>query len=536
MRKPRYEGVTIPSLFLAKKHMTRNVVQIIKLITVSFSLLFFFQRHKYIQPDTLMKNLHRPIPKSKILEELKKTNESHANQSVAATAVAATTTAKTTTSSSSQSLISQSIISCSPNISQSTLTQRKAATATTGGASIKSKLVSSQSRKSMSKKVDEKPTNTIRSMFAKQLEKSQLEKSQLEKSQINGAIDQITTLNLSDGIGTSGKQSDGPIDESTTTNDNGKNHSIIEPSQEILVSGSLHKRLTRRNSMTLRTPTKSVTTTTQSDDIVPATPSSIKKRRCTMFTPSLKLSIEEENGSSGDDTTTTTRKTTSSSSSSFSTASTLTPANKTVLTNADKTLNKSIAMDVCNRSKPRNTSPSPSTVTQCNSKVRQLLNDDLSKSSNASSSSSGIDGSKFLQPKIRLPLQTRRTTFTVQPMDETKVLQINSSSSSNFSTSNSSTSTPVSLTKRRNTMNINARSATPQSTVVAELNKSNSCDAILTPTNNKINGKSSIPFPIPPDLNSIQLQKFQFQFSHFRRHEPCTVIHTIISIVIESAP
>lgn len=402
-----------------------------------------------------MKNLQRPIPKSKILEELKKANDSHANQS-------ATVASKTAPS--SQSLISQSLVSTnsSPNI-----TQRKAATASTKP---------SQSRKSLSKKV-EKPKNTIQSMFAKQLEKSQR-----ENSQINGTIDQITTLNINDSNAISGQVSE-TVDE-TTANDRD-----INPSQEILVNGSLHKRLTRRNSMTLRTPSKSITTT-QSDDIVPATPSSIKKRRCTMFTPSLKLSIEEEISDtkvSCDATASKTTNTPASASSSSTTDSTQTSSNKTVIV-ANKTLNKSIAMDVCNvQSKARETR-NAGAVTKGNSIVRQLLNDDLSKSSHESSSllgtsASSMEGSQFLQPKIRLPLQTRRTTFTVQSMDETKVLQ----SSSNIGAT-SGTSTPVSLTKRRNTLNTNARTATPLSKVGAELNKSNSCDAILTPTN-KINGK-----------------------------------------------
>lgn len=489
-----------------------------------------------------MKNLHRPIPKSKILEELKKTNESHGNT--------------TTAASSSQSLLSQSTIPCSPNISQRTFTQRKAlaTTAAAGGASIKS----SQSRKSLSKKVDEKPKNTIRSMFAKQLEKSQH-----EQSQINGTIDQITTLHLNDGNGstvTSNKESE-KTNDSVQTGENGKNAlaTTTNQSQEILVNGSLHKRLTRRNSMTLRTPTKSITTT-QSDDMVPATPSSIKKRRCTMFSPSLKLSIEEEISGSNDNTKATTTSTSSSSlSSSTSTTSTLTPANKTVLAVADKTVNKSIAMDVCNQSKARDIR-NTSTVTQSNSKVRQLLNDDLSKgshesslsSSSSSSSTSTTMTSMFLQPKvrlprIRLPLQTRRTTFTLQPMDETKVLQSNSNSNISTNSSSTSTSTPVSLTKRRNTMNINARptttstatTKTPQSKVVAELNKSNSCDAILTPTNNKFNGTFRFPFS-----NSFP-SKMQKKIAHSHvvhsfifypcRHESRTIIHTIVSIVIEGA-
>lgn len=427
-----------------------------------------------------MKNLHRPIPKSKILEELKKTNENRGNQSA--------TASRTTSLLSSSSMISQSMVqNGTPNNLQRSLAQRKATT-TIDGATIKI----GSNRKSLNKKPalnDQKPKNTIRSMFAKQLEMSQR-----EKSQINGAIDQITTLNINDNKESENKEQHATGNDASHNDDDKTAATVTQTAntngEEILVNGSLHKRLTRRNSMTLRTPTKSTpTAAAKSDDIVPTTPSSIKKRRCTMFTPSLKASIEEDifDASISENNVT---------ASTQSTDSTVTSSNKTVLV-TDKTLNKSTSMDVCNQSRPRNTM----SISQSNSKVRQLLNDDLSKNSceassiteaSSSSSMSGIEGNKFLQPKIRLPLHTRRTTFTAQPMDETKVLHCNDNNSS-------TSSTPVSLTKRRVTMNINGRAdvdvgvglGTPHSKVVRnlpELNKSNSCDAILTPTN-KITGE-----------------------------------------------
>lgn len=402
-----------------------------------------------------MKNLHRPIPKSKILEELKKTNEHNGNKS-------------STSLFSSQHSITSQTINCSPNISQRSLAQRKiaaAATPTTSG----TKPATARKSLSKSKVVVEKPKNTIRSMFAKQLEMSQ----RSEKSQLNGTIDKITTLNINESDAESQSRQESVHDEQTPKQTAASNNGTVE----ILVSGSLHKRLTRRNSMTLKTPTK---LTIESDDTVPATPSSIKKRRCTMFTPSLKLSIEEDESLFGDNSDV--DALTASSTSSASTATTAS-SNKTVIV-ADKTLNKSVAMDVCNQSKLGNCAQ----TTPSNSKVRQLLDDDLSKSS---CESSITDATKFFPPKIRLPLHPRRTTFTARPMDETKLMQ--PSSSSGVGNSSISSNTPSSsMTKRRNTMNVNAGTTTTPHTnmvrSVLDLNKSNSCDAILTPTN-KIAGK-----------------------------------------------
>lgn len=445
-----------------------------------------------------MKNLHRPIPKSKILEELKKTNENNGNKS------------SMSLFSSQQSITSQTI-DCSPNISQRTLAQRK--TAATAATTSGTKPATARKSLSKSKAVVEKPKNTIRSMFAKQLEMSQ----RSEKSQLNGTIDKITTLNINESDVESQSRQESEHNEQTPKRTAASNDGTVE----ILVSGSLHKRLTRRNSMTLKTPTK---LTIESDDTVPATPSSIKKRRCTMFTPSLKLSIEEES-MFGDNSNV--DATLASSTSSTSTATTAS-SNKTVIV-ADKTLNKSVAMDVCNQSKLGKAQSTPS-----NSKVRQLLNDDLSKSS---CESSITDATKFLQPKIRLPLHPRRTTFTARPMDETKLIQPNSSSSSGGGGNSSiiSSNTPLSsLTKKRNTMNVNAgTTTTPQTKMVRtvlDLNKSTSCDAILTPTN-KIAGKFL--FTILAQKKQQQIIQTCVNCTHCRLE--CIDIYTIVSIIIESA-
>lgn len=93
-----------------------------------------------------MKNLHRPIPKSKILEGLKKHNDSDS------------------------SISPSDIVEKTPpqNLLHSFLNRKTMAAPSTLPRV-------SQPRKSICKKLEEKPKNTIRSMFMKQLEKSQTE-------------------------------------------------------------------------------------------------------------------------------------------------------------------------------------------------------------------------------------------------------------------------------------------------------------------------------------------------------------------------
>lgn len=318
-------------------------------------------------------------------------------------------------------------MSDSPNVTQRSILRK-----TTACVPVKA----TSSRKSISnKKVDDnKPKNTIQSMFAKQLEKSRIENSQT----INGTIEQITSLDLNDPESPPQKPTDSTV---KIENDEKLVTSTQQTGDITLVTGTLHKRLTRRNSMTIPTPTKIAP---NKPTVTVPTPSSTKKRRCTMFTPSFKGYIDEEQDSSIDGNTTA-------------------KPDKSVL-NADKTVNKTIAMDVCSTSKCENVSGSG--LTKSNSKMRQLLNDALSKTPR-----NGLVN-KLMPPNTK---SARRTTFTAQAMDETKV--------------QNGIITPVSLIKRRMTINPNA--ITSSSSKLAnppELNESNSCDAILTPTN-KILGK-----------------------------------------------
>lgn len=321
------------------------------------------------------------------------------------------------------------------------MSQRSLIRKTTAGVPVKA----IHSRKSLGKKLTEKPKNTIRSMFEKQFEQSRIENSQLI-----GTIDKITSLDINDTmdsvktttteIASLSKQTEEPeqnVQEKSTSVTNSK--SIL--SDCTLVNGSLHKRLTRRNSITIQTPTKCP----PNSNTTVRTPNSITKRRRTMFTPLHKAPIDEEHNSN--DASGTTAKT-----------------DETVI-DTNKTVHKSIVMDICNQ---LNSTNEP---IKTNNKVRQWLNGELPKCAR-DTGLYGIDG-KFIEPKLRLP---RRTTLTAQAMDETKV--------------HSATSTPISLTKRRNTMCIKPN-ATPRTQLQCSpptLNESKSCDAILTPTN-KILGK-----------------------------------------------
>lgn len=344
-----------------------------------------------------MKNLHRPIPKAKILEGLK----------------------KSTTFSSS---LPSNSISASPNVSSARKTIQSSLT-TKSTSMI-------QARKSLGarKLVDEKPKNTIRSMFQKQLEKSRIQ----ECSQT----------------------SDDTFDEVANAPNSSKQTTYVEPEKEesnvdkesngtCLVTGSLHKRLTRRNSITVQTPTKSILKSNANAEISSVL-SSAKKRRCTMFTPS-KVSIDEN------ETNTTPDKNSQ---------------------DGNNTVNKTIEMEICN-------GPTNGVVSnKCNSKVRQMLNNELLQNTPRDKKIH-----TFIQPNS----SHRRTTYTPLGMDETKV--------------QNSTITPISSsTQRQKTMNVNAMASTPRSTIISNmpdaLIETKSCDAILTPTN-KITGKfNSYPISI----------------------------------------
>lgn len=341
-----------------------------------------------------MKNLHRPIPKAKILEGLK----------------------KSTTFSSS--LISNSI--SSPNVS----TARK-----TIQSSLTTKSTSMiQARKSLGgrKLVDEKPKNTIRSMFQKQLEKSRIQEcSQTSDDTFDEVVKAPNSTNQTTDV----------EPEKEESNFDKESNVGVESNGTCLVTGSLHKRLTRRNSMTVQTPTKSILKSNVNPEISSVL-SSVKKRRLTMFTPS-KVSIDEN------EATTTPEK---------------------LSQDGNNTINKTVEMDICN-------GPINDVVSnKCNSKVRQMLNNELLLNTPREKKIT-----TFIQPNS----SHRRTTYTPLGMDETKV--------------QNSTITPISsATQRRKTMNVNAIASTPRSTTTRTmpdaLIETKSCDAILTPTN-KITGK-----------------------------------------------
>lgn len=337
-----------------------------------------------------MKNLHRPIPKSKLLEGLKKHNE---------------------TNSSLTTSLCNGFSKTTFNASTWNVTKR----APTNGAN------KSIPRKSLAKTKPDvtKPQNTVRSLFEKQIEKSRIENSQTKNSNSSGS----DTLKASE-------------EQSIAERSPEKSKVNEQTSETCLVTGSLHKRLTRRNSMTMHTPTKNTEEPTSAA-------SSLRKRRCTIFTPS-KPSIDEEEE---DDA--------------FVTASTRKPEAKT-----NQTVDESVAMDVCN-------GPKSNTANKCNSKVRQLLDSDLLNTTPRDNGSKESAINSFVPPKSCL---RRRTTYTPQAMEETKVVQVNAI-------------TPISSSQRRKTM-IPKANATPILKSVHlddALMESKSCDAVLTPTN-KITG------------------------------------------------
>lgn len=273
---------------------------------------------------------------------------------------------------------------------------------------------SKPSRKTISF-IDEKPKNTIVSMFMKKMAKTKEESGQAATTS-NDSVDVI---------------------ESTPT----------KADEGILQPGGLHKRLTRRNSITLQTPTKTNAQSVDSmnnESVHPSTPSSVKRRRCTMFTPSARTeSIEEEQDSS--------------------------PTEKgSKLEN--KTINESRPMEICGDPKQSEG------IAKFNNKTRQMILNGLPKTPAASFQTSlngNMRSTSELSSTQRSSILRRRTLYTPQPMDETNVLNGD-----------------VTPTNRRKTMNFNeTKSPTFMPENPSELNDSTSCDAILMPSNSKLAGK-----------------------------------------------
>lgn len=308
--------------------------------------------------------------------------------------------------------------------------------------STASSKLNSSSRKSIGKS-DDKPKNTIRSMFMKQIDKKKTD-----------GCSQETSINESQDV----------VDATPTKNGG-----------DILCVGNLHKRLTRRNSMTLQTPTKTNSqvdsTNVTGSSVQLSTPTSIQKRRRTMFTPAMKTTvIQEEISESPSDI--------------------LTPTENIPIVN--KTNHEPSAMEVCNDINPND-------IDKCNNKPRQLLYDELPKTPSKSLQTlpDGKDvkrsnSAKKLAPTSPRLVLRRRTLYTPQPMDETNVKQ--------------SDITPIPNKLRRTTINFGATNTKSYAiNKMPDLNDTTSCDAVLTPSN-KVGGKKLI-FPL--NIYRLRMKKFE---------------------------
>lgn len=348
-----------------------------------------------------MQTLHKKIPKSKLLEQLKKQDERLSSP-------ASPTNKTPDTAKKPPAVRSQS----TPRMPRPSTTVRR----------------------SLAKPASETPKNTIRAMFQKQLEKSRLEQSQSGTDESDDVVQTSpNTLKSIESISSKVEQialSNG--NESTTT---------------MLAPGTAHKRLTRRNSMTVQTPTKI--------DAKPAeSAQSRRKRRCTIFSPSFADAIAE------DDTVATTK----------------TP------TSGNSTIFMSQAMDVCNQSNDM-------AETKCNNLTRQLLDADLLQSTSTPVTkqlSFAVDSANGSKNSTSNRLR-RQTIYTPRPMDETEMLGDSSVAAKSAATS-----------LRRKTINVNATQGLARSlyTNRPDLESTQSCDAILTPTNKANNGNSFPPIPI----------------------------------------
>lgn len=352
-----------------------------------------------MQPDTLMQNLHKKIPRSKLLEQLKKQDE-------CASAPSSPTNKTPDTAK-------------KPPADRSSSTPRLSKPATAV-------------RRSLAKTVSTNPKNTIRSMFEKQLEKSRLEQSL-------SSVDECDVLQTSptqaiESISSKVEQiaiSGNAADECTTT----------------LAPGTAHKRLTRRNSMTIQTPTKTKT------DVKPVESTALldsrRKRRCTLFTPSLIDSIVE------DDTV---------------------PLQKSPESNGsvNGTVLQSQAMDVCEKT-------NKTAEIMCNNKTWQLLNADISQTTSTPASKQlTLDAPCGSNKSTATSRLRRQTMYTPQAMDETDML------GESVATKSSTAS------QQRRTINVNATQSLSRSVFgnPPELESTKSCDAVLTPTNKANNGNS----------------------------------------------
>lgn len=358
-----------------------------------------------------MKNLHRKISKAKLLQGLKKMDESK-NSSVS-TSLASAKTLNTTTKSAQPKRLS---------------TTFKVTTI----------------RKSVGPKTEVKQHNTIRSMFEKQAEKSRIENSQANESLNEVANDSVVsedTVNQSSfsepEIETVPPLGINPQKDGTEATE-GKTNTTETPTDEtVLVTGNLHNRLTRRNSISISTPTKTSPNkaTPQKKTGNTAILLGSARKRHTLFIPTMNATVEE-------------------------TEQNLSLAKND--TTPNKTINECVPMEICANPNAK----------KCNSLVRQLLDTELVNTPIAGPNRSVTENRKDL---LKSTFRRRNTVYTPQPMDETKA--------------RGSTITPFSSPRRKTMIPRGASKIKPLNSSPPEMAETQSCDAVLTPASNSIAGQ-----------------------------------------------
>lgn len=357
-----------------------------------------------------MKNLHRKIPKAKLLQGLKKMDESK-NSSVSTSL----TTSKT----------------LNATITKSAQPKRLSTT-------FKVKT----SRKSVGPKTEIKQKNTIQSMFEKQVEKTRIENSQanesLDEFVSDSTVNQDTANQSSVSVPEIQSVADSRPKKDETKATEGTTNTIETTTDEtVLVTGNLHNRLTRRNSISIHTPTKASPSkgTPEKNAGNTATLLGSARKRHTLFIPTMNATVEE------------------------------TEQNPSLAKNdatPNKTINKSVPMEIC-------VDPN---AKKCNSQVRKLLDIELASTPIAGPDCSVTENRKDL---LKSTFRRRNTVYTPEPMHETRI--------------HGSTINPFSSPRRKTMIPRGEPKIKPLNGSPPDTAKTQSCDAVLTPASNSMAGQ-----------------------------------------------
>lgn len=361
--------------------------------------MFLFQRYKSIQPGAEEKIINRKVPRAKLRECIQDDS------------FVVLGTPKASIPNGSAALKSVP----SKTISSQTVQHKNKIT------SSSNKMI----RKNVSNETIDKSQNTIRSMFLSQLEK-QKEAATKANASINS--DHGSSMSKASFIFTTPKKL-------TTSSD--KSIAGTKTPNQIIVPGSAHKRLTRRNSMIITeySPAKvdqmdatNVDSTTVDG---PKTPKN-KLRRRTMFTPTrnLQAAIEEE---ADDD------------------------LNK--MTNGDDSQMAKVTAKLPVMQKTAALCDNLSKTDSNNFNDKQSCNNKTLTFSNGSNT---IDETQLSKVDENVSMPGRRTIYTVIPMEET-IIPLPTHK------------TPI---RRRSTMHFNGGSCIDKS----DLFETTSCDAVLSPS------------------------------------------------------